>query len=203
MTPSLAAVHEQLVAAAAGPDLEPIVAEVRARFVERVGPFSPADPWFEERSVALWDRVLCDPRVLASLRTGPLSSEQRAVVESLSRAQRGLFEVHPAARTVDVVCVVSGAAFRLAPSDDAARAMSHGGEGGWIDGQVVPSPEGVTLLPGLLVHPAEATEAMRALITTNMPFDELLDALLSMRHQLASRSRMKAKQVYRAESLRR
>jgi hypothetical protein len=203
MTPSLAAVQEQLVAAAAAPDLEGVVGSIRAKFVERVGAFTPTDPWFEERSAALWDRVLCDRRVLESLRGNSLPAEQRAVVENLTRAQRGLFEVHPAERTVDVLCVVSGAAFRLAPSDDAARAMSHGGEGGWIDGHVVPSPEGVALLPGFLVHAAEATEPMRSLIKTPMEFDTLLDALLAMRHQLAARSRMKAKQIYRAESLRR
>jgi hypothetical protein len=162
-----------------------------------VGPFSPSDPWFEERSAALWDRVLCDPRVVQHLRGSS------PIVERLSRAQRGLFEVHPAGRTVDLLCVVRGAAFRLAAEDDAARAMSRGEGGGWIDGHVVASPEGVALLPGFLVHPAEATEPMRALIATEMPFDDLLDALLSMRHQLAARSRMKAKQVYRAESLRR
>ena len=203
MTPSLAAVHEQLVAAAAAPHLADVVADIRAKFVERVGAFSPTDPCFEERSAALWDRVLCDARVLEALRALSLSSEQRAVVDNLARAQRGLFEVHPAARTVDVLCVVSGAAFRLAPSDDAARAMSHGGEGGWIDGHVAPSTEGVALLPGFLVHPAEATEPMRALIKTPMEFEELLDALLAMRHQLAARSRMKATQVYRPEALRR
>ena len=43
----------------------------------------------------------------------------------------------------------------------------------------------------------------RALIKAELPREELLDALLGMRHQLAARSRMKAKQVYRAEALRR
>lgn len=205
MTPSLAAVHEQLVAAAAAPELAAVVSEIRARFAERVGPFSPTDPWFEERSAALWDRVLCDRRVLAALGGRALSPEQRVVVDNLWRAQRGLFEVHPAGGTVDVMCVVSGAAFRLAKSDDAARAMSHalGGSGGWIDGHVVAASEGVALLPGFLVHPAEATEPMRALVSMQIAFEELLDALLAMRHQLAARSRMKAKQVYRAEALRR
>jgi hypothetical protein len=122
-------------------------------------------------------------------------------LRALGRAQRGLFEVHPAKRTIDVQCVVRGAAFRLAPEDDAAQAMSHGGEGGWIDGYVVPTGEGVALLPGLLVHPAEAIEPMRELVKSELPFDELLDALLGMRHRLASRSRMRARQVYRADAL--
>jgi hypothetical protein len=97
-----------------------------------------------------------------------------------------LFEVH--AR--DVTCVVRGAAFRL------GHAMADGG--GWIDGWVVPTTEGVALLPGFLVHPAEATEPMREILASHeLPFDDVLDELLAMRHRLASRSRMKARQVYR------
>jgi hypothetical protein len=184
MTPTLAAVYDDLVARAA--KHEEVVAEVRAAF-QRLGAFAPNDPWFEERSAALWDRVLIDPRIVAAF------ADDR-VVQQLGRAQRGLFEVHPTERTVDLHCMVRGAAFRLAESDDAARTMK---EGGWIDGHVVPTTEGVALLPGFLVHAPEATEPMRALIASNDPFDALLDSLLAMRHKLASLSRMKAKQVYR------
>lgn len=186
MTPSLAAVYDSLVEAAAR--FGAIVDEHRARFVERVGPFTPSDPWFEERSAALWDRVLVDRRV----------SLESAI--PLHRAQRGLFEVQVGPRGVDLVCVVRGAAFRLAQSDDAARAFASGG--GWIDGHVVPTSEGVALMPGFLVHEAEASEPMRELLSTPVGFDDLLDALLGMRHRLAARSRMKAKQVYRVEGLR-
>lgn len=202
MTPSLARVYDELVAAAASPGLSALVQPIRARFVEKVGPFAPSDPWFEERSAAAWDRVLVDHDVHQAMRAGADAREGSAgALEALGRAQRGLFEVHPAHGTVDVVCVVRGAAFRLSPSDDAAQAMSHGGEGGWIDGYVVPTDEGVALLPGLLVHPAEAIEPMRELVKTELPFDALLDALLGMRHRLAARSRMRAKQIYRAEAL--
>ena len=186
MTPSLTAVYDELVAEASAH--EELVSEVRAAF-QRLGAFSPSDPWFEERSAALWDRVLLEPRVGAALAGGAHAN----VLQQLGRAQRGLFEVHPCEKTVDMLCVVRGAAFRLAESDDAARAMSRGGEGGWIDGHVIPTTEGVALLPG-------ATEPMRALIARELPFDALLDGLLGMRHRLASLSRMKAKQVYRAEA---
>jgi hypothetical protein len=194
MTPSLAAVYDDLVAEASRH--EETVAEIRSAF-ERLGPFSPTDAWFEERSAALWDRVLIDPRIGAAL----ASSAHAQAVQQLGRAQRGLFEVHPHEGTVDMICVVRGGAFRLAPVDDAARAMCRGGAsgaGGWIDGHVVATTEGVALLPGFLVHAAEATEPMRGLIATDTPFDELLDSLLLMRHRLASLSRMRAKQVYRA-----
>ncbi|MGZ3452517.1 MAG: hypothetical protein ACXVEF_23110 [Polyangiales bacterium] len=183
MTPSLAAVHDDLVAAAA--KLADVVHEIRERFEARVGAFEASDPWFEERSAALWDRVLIDPRVIAVLASD---------VAGFASAQRGLFEVHG---RHDLTCVLRGAAFRLASSDDAAIAEGAG----WIDGHVVKTREGVALLPGFLVHPAEATEPMREIVAaTSLPFEDLLDELLAMRHRLASRSRMKAKQVYRMRS---
>lgn len=193
MTPSLTAVYDDLVAEASAH--EELVSEVRAAF-QRLGAFSPSDAWFEERSAALWDRVLIDPRVGSAL----AGSAHANVLQQLGRAQRGLFEVHPHEKTVDMLCAIRGAAFRLAESDDAARAMSRGGEGGWIDGHVVPTTEGVALMPGFLVHTPEATEPMRALIARELPFDALLDGLLAMRHRLASLSRMKAKQVYRGDA---
>ncbi len=189
MTPSLAAVYDSLVEAAAAPAFAPIVAEHRTRFETRVGPFAPSDPWFEERSAALWDRVLIDPRVHRALATDV----------PFGRAQRGLFEVEAGPHGIDLVCVVRGAAFRLAKSDQAVGTLVRGG--GWIDGHVVPTSEGVALLPGLLVHPAEASEPMRELVGTGLPFEELLDELLGMRHRLAARSRMKARQVYRVGGL--
>jgi hypothetical protein len=179
VTPSLAAVHDEWVAAAA--KLADVVQEIRARFQARVGAFESSDPWFEERTAALWDRVLTDPRV----------SVGDSTIARLDRAQRGLFEVHG---RHDLTCVIRGAAFRLASSDDAAIAEGAG----WIDGYVVPTREGVALLPGFLVHPAEATEPLRDIVSASeLAFEDLLDELLGMRHRLASRSRMKAKQVYR------
>lgn len=190
MTPSLAAVYDSLVEAAAAPGFAPIVAEHRARFETRVGPFAPSDRWFEERSAALWDRVLVDPRVHRALATDV----------AFGRAQRGLFEVEAGPHGIDLICMVRGAAFRLAKNDDAVRTLVRGG--GWIDGHVVPTNEGVALLPGLLVHSPEASEPMRELVRAELPFEDLLDALLGMRHRLAARSRMKARQVYRVEGLR-
>ncbi len=217
LTPSLAAVYDDLIAACDAHRAD-VVADVRRAFEARVSPFSPTDPWFEERSSALWDRVL----VAVSSERPPhaaLRSAYEPALVALASAQRGLFEVRPcpvsAGRTVDVTCAVSGAAFRLAESDETARAMAHtlvgGGSdgahagGGWIDGHVVATSEGVALLPGFLVHEAEASEPMRALVEVaaerGLSFEDLLDALLAMRHKLAARSRMKPKQIYRADAL--
>ena len=213
MTPSLSSVYEALVAFAASEPFADLVAQERARFTNRVGAFSPSDAWFEERSAALWDRVLTRPEVLTkieSMAPSTFGREHRAALVALARAQRGLFEVHAAPDgAVDVVCIVRGAAFRLAPGDDAARALVSGRgvdddvAPGMIDARVVPTAEGVAILPGILVHRAEATESIASIIERSreraLADDDLFDALLSMRHRLASLSRMKARQVYRID----
>lgn len=205
MTPSLASVYDALITRAADPSFADLVDPIRERFVRHVGPISPpvdgemraaTDAWFEERSAALWDRVLTDRAVLARMPNAP---------EGLAHAQRGLFEVHATGDDVDLFCVATGAAFRLSPSDEAGRALGSGHRHveddvapGLIDGHVVPTIEGITILPGILVHPAEATPLVLQMVDEmeNVGVD-VLDELLSMRHRLASSSRMKAKQVYR------
>ena len=217
MTPSISSVYDALVAHVATEAFSDLVSPVRASFTRRVGPFSPADPWFEERSAALWDRVLTTRAVLDRAAAAPPASfgrEHVAALGALGRAQRGLFEVHASREGVDLFCLASGAAFRLAPADDAARGLATmpsgagGGDDvalGLIDGRVVPTAEGVAILPGMLIHPAEAHEPIAAVLARAralaMPGDDLLDSLLAMRHRHGSLSRMKAKQVYRVEAL--
>jgi len=212
MTPSLASVYDDLIAAVAEEPFAELTAACREAFSKRVGAFSPSDSWFEERSAALWDRVLCDPDVLDRLTSAPPRSFGRdhlAALASLRRAQRGLFEVHAhEAAAVDLLCLVRGASFRLAPTDDVGQSFARTSRGdaastGTIDARVVPTAEGVAVLPGILVHPAEATQPTRELLPQGreLPLDDLLDALLAMRHRLGSLSRMKARQVYRPEML--
>ena len=211
MTPSLGSVYDALIARAADADLADLVQPVREAFVRRVGPFAPTDAWFEERSAALWDRVLTDRAVIARMNETEKSNDRRAALQALGRAQRGLFEVHTTGDDVDVVCVVTGAAFRRARSDEGGRALAIGHRGeddvapGLVDARVVPTIDGVSLLPGVLAHAAEARPQIEEVVTRarerERSHDDLFDALLSMRHRLAALSRMKAKQVYRVELL--
>ena len=216
MTPSISSVYDALVGHVAEDAFADLVGPLRAAFVRRVGPFAPTDPWFEERSAALWDRVITTPSVLSRTSASPPSSFGRdhlGALVALGRSQRGLFEVHANREAVDLSCLVTGAAFRLSPTDDAARGLATmGGAGGdedvapgLIDGRVVPTAEGVAILPGMLIHPAVAHEPIVAVLararSLSMANDDLLDALLAMRHRHGSLSRMKAKQVYRVEAL--
>ena len=213
MTPTLANAYEPCLAAAGAAPLADLVAPLRAAFVARVGAFVPTDPWFEERAAALWDRVLTDRGVLARLRAadGGLGGTHDDALVALTRAQRGLFDVHAGGAHVDLVCRLTGAAFRLSAADAAGRALGSGRgvvddvAPGTIDARVVPTREGVAILPGMLVHPAEATALLPPIVARarelGLPDDTLLDALLAMRHRHASLSRMKVKQIYRAELL--
>jgi hypothetical protein len=214
VTPTLAKVYEGLVARAADFAFAGVVARVRERFEARVGSFSPADAWFEERSAALWDRVLCDAEFHGRLAVESRASFARDELDALGallRAQRGLFEVSCAPHgSVDVTCLVTGAAFRLSKADDAGASLARAGDvggaqSGLLDAHAIATPEGVALLPGMLVHPPEAREPITACLAraealSMSPLD-VLDALLAMRHRLAARSRMKAHQVYRAEEI--
>lgn len=191
MTPSIAAAYDLLVQRAAERTAD--VARVRAAFEAAAGAYSPDDSFYEERAAALWDRVLTDPEVLAAL------GEPNPVLTALARAHRGLFAVVDAGDDVDLECLVTGAAFRLSRADSAHAALRQAhSEGERLDAFVVASAEGASLLPGVLVHPASARVAIERLVqgSTLAPV-ALLDALLGMRHRLATLGRMRPEVVYR------
>lgn len=190
MTPSIAAAYDLLVQRAAERTTD--VARVRAAFEAAAGAFSPDDSFYEERAAALWDRVLTDPEVLVNLEPAPVRT-------ALARAHRGLFAVVDAGDDVDLECLVTGAAFRLSRADSAHAALRQAhSEGERLDAFVVASIEGASLLPGVLVHPASARVAIERLVQgSTLAPAALLDALLGMRHRLATLGRMRPEVVYR------
>lgn len=209
MTPSLAAVHDACVQRAAQFAAE--VARIRASFERASGAFTPDDPFYEERAAALWDRVLTDPDVVARL----AETEPPWIVQGLGRAQRGLYEARVEGEDLDLSCVLSGAMFRLSRADSAHVSLRTGRElvpGERLDAFVVPTPEGVSLLPSVLAHPASARTAMDAVIgasigppTAGHAIDRaeryaLLDLLLGMRHRLKTQGRMRPEVVYRVSA---
>lgn len=193
MTPSLAAAYDALVERASA---LPAVGRVRAAFEATAGAFSPEDPFYEERAAALWCRVLVDPEVAAILGGDPTLG---AAARCLGRAQRGLFAVRGEGADVDLDCLASGASFRLSRADSAHAGLREtASEGERLDGYVAPSPEGIALLPGVLVHAAAARSALEQVVRDHtLSTSELLDRLLGMRHRLATLGRMRPEMVYR------
>jgi hypothetical protein len=213
MIAALALAHASLAEDLGAPPFAALVADARAEFERACGGYEPSDACFEERSAALTDRVLT--RAAVGARFGAADGARGTLLRALARAERGLFSLRRHDARVDLECVVCGGAFRLAPADDLAglRTAASGGTAarestapGLIDGHVVPTPSGVVMLPGVLVHTAEATSAIVALsgapAVREMPHAALLDALLLLRHQLATRTRSRPHQVYRVEALR-
>ncbi len=206
------------------------VAAMRARFEERTGAFAPEDAWFEERVRAFWCDAVTRTRFGRDVEA-ELRPEERAWLEPLERAHRGLFRAEGGI----LVDVWSGAELAVTVTDDVAHAELEAGVGQVFDARVVgwdgvreaPASQGVApaepgsgppvsegraggriviaLLPGALFHPREATAAIEAVLaaarTRELATDAVLDALLRMERSLRSLARVKASYAYRPEAL--
>src|SRR5437762_8725492 len=80
----------RIVELGGAPERAPQVAALRAAFETRTGPFRPDDPWFEERSRAFWCDALTFRRFGREVKA-ELNEDERAWLEPLERAHRGLF----------------------------------------------------------------------------------------------------------------
>jgi hypothetical protein len=189
-----------------GPARAERVATLRASWEERTGPFSPEDPWFEERSRGFWDDAVTTQRFGRDV-ADELQDAERAWLGPLERAYRGLFRVSAEDRDV-LEDVWSGAELVVSAMDEASRAELDASSGQLFDARVVgaeePSVE-VALLPGAVFHPRHATEhvapVLEAARARGMSTGDTLDALLRMQRALRSLSRVKPAYAYRAEAL--
>ncbi len=195
----------RIVELAGTPPRAPQVASHRAAFEARTGAFAPDDPWFEERIRAFW----CD--AVTTGRLGRLVLEEhserdepvRRWLAPLERAHRGLF------RWADDVLVDawSGAQLQVGVVEDASRAELDASAGQLFDARVVGQgePFTVTLLPGAVFHPREATPCIDLVLAAARARDltstDTLDALLRMNRALRSLSRVKVAYAYRVEAL--
>jgi hypothetical protein len=181
------------------------VAALRARWEERTGAFSPEDPWFEERSRAFWDDAVTAQRFGREV-ADELEDGERAWLDALERAHRGLFRVSAEDRDV-LQDVWSGAELVVSTMDEASRAELGASAGQLFDARVVgtDSPPTVALLPGAVFHPRDATEHVAPVIAAAraraMSTGDTLDALLRMQRALRSLARVKPAYAYRAEAL--
>ena len=185
----------------------PDLALRKRAFEERTGAFGPDDPWFEARSAAFLDDVLCGG--LARELAPRLDEEQRTYVTPLERAHRGLFRVGRASTGFLLADVWSGVELPIVrPELGVADALASAD--GFVDGRVVgawseATGAEVALLPGAVFHGADATSAVESLLPLarqrSLSTAALLDSLLRMDHALRSLSRVKAAFAYRADAL--
>ena len=185
------------------PDRTRHVAEMRTAFEARTGAFAPEDPWFEERSRAFWCDAVTRGRFGRDVE-GELSPEDRAWLEPLERAHRGLFQRGDGGVLVDVW---SGAEIVVTALDEASRAELDAGTEQLLDARIVGADEPlvVALLPGAVFHPRNATPAildvLKAAHASQISTHDTLDALLRMERTLRALSRVKTTYAYRAEAL--
>jgi len=201
----------RIVELGGGPERAARVAEMRARFEERTGAFSPDDAWFEVRSRAFW----CDAVTRGAFGReveSELEGDERAWLLPLERAHRGLFRAEPrpegrAAGTV-LVDVWSGAELVFTAVEDESRAELGASAGQLFDARVVATDEPlfvVALLPGAVFHPRDATVPIESVLAAargqQLSTDDVLDALLRMERTLRSLTRVKAAYAYRSGAL--
>jgi hypothetical protein len=188
------------------------VATMRSAFEARTGAFSPEDPWFEERSRAFWVDAATRGRFGHEV-AQDLREEERLLLAPIERAHRGLFRVEVRVARRILVDVWSGAELAPTQMDEESLAELEASEGQLFDARIVGTsaavapfaPFAVTLLPGALFHPRQATAAiepvLKAARAAALPTHEVLDALLRMERTLRALSRVKAAYAYRVEAL--
>ena len=187
------------------------VARARVAFEAATGPFASGDAWYEERIGAFFDFALASFEGGALARAfatrGDVADGERALAVAVTRAERSLFRVE---RTDSgLVCEsLFGARYRIPATGVAARLL--GGER--VDGRLVATDEAFELMPGALFHPAEAHDAIDAIVLelrakgappTAGSQAAVADALLRMRMRFDRVTSMHARHVYRYDAIER
>ncbi len=205
--------YENIVAALARPEMAESLRERRAEREACTGEVDADDQAFEGRMQAFWDAAVTTPSLLDAIRDHVEATEMHDWLDAFARAHRGLFRgalVGPRAQGSFVLeDAWGGASFILLPAPPRELALALESGEGLLDGRLVgrADPLTVTLLPGAVFHPPDATSAIEKVLETGRKGgfgrDEVLDALLRMEARLRAHSRVKPSYAYRAESLRR
>ena len=186
---------------------EAVLTELKREFEARTGVFGAGDAWFEARSAAFLDDALAS-RGMARLTEEDLTPAERAYVEPIERAHRGLFRASREGKKWRLTDVWSGIEL-VADEPDSGLLDALATASGYFDARVVGAMDGavveIALMPGAVFHAEDATRAIDALLPLAreraMGTEEFLDALLRMDHALRSLSRVKAGFAYRADAL--
>jgi hypothetical protein len=199
---------EELVRRATEADGGADLGRAREEFHARTGPFEPGEAWYEARIRFFLDWYLVSwvsPDGSRPAARVARDEPERALAAALARGSRGLFEVLDLAETgeTSVVERVGGARFRIPPRATPTAEPLRRGD--LFDGHLLVLADALVLAPGLLFHPAEAHEPIAALLARaraeRTPRPVLLDGLLRMRMRLDRFTNMRARHIYRWESL--
>lgn len=214
-------VYERAVALGGTPAHAARVAEMRRVFEVRTGAFGHQDPFFEARSRAFWDDAVTRQEFAREV-SRELGADADPVIDAFARAHRGIFrvgserereresderEAHAAGAHFILRDAWSGAELVVDAADDGSREALHAAAG-LFDARIVATAEplAVTILPGAIFHPEDASESIEAVLQAarkrELTTGDVLDALLRMERSFRSLSRVKAGYAYRPDGLR-
>lgn len=206
----LEAVLERLVShltsADGGADLE----RARETFHRHGGQVDAGEPLYESHIQLFLDHYLCDWRAEDGSRplerylaSGASEALEREVAEACLRSARSLYRTLATENgTVHLADALGGGRFRVAGEGSAARLRS----GDVFDGRLLVVSGRIRLAPGIVFHPPEThapIDDMLARIDRESmeSRDEVLDGLLRMRIRLDRFTSIRARHIYRFESL--
>ena len=206
MIPALSAVYDELVRRAAGPPNDAPSKKLRRQFSLRTGSFQDDHPSAAARLSAAWEDVLVRGRMAEQLREGFEDSSERALVDLVLRAQRGVYEVRTQP-TVLLGDLCRGGEFLLLKRDDVARSaptLMQDGASVFV-GRIVGAGDGCSVLPGAVWLPGEAVPLLGPIMIEAkkrlMDVDDVADALLRMDYQYATLARIRAHGAFRPDAL--
>lgn len=183
------------------------LARARDEFHARTGPFSPADPFHEERIRAFLDWLVMERDEGTTLRTflaqhPELSAKDQALGRAMLSSMRSLYRVLQDERETIIHCVFDGARFKVRTDELPASRLR---DGDVFDGRAIGVDGIVFLAPGPVFHPREAHAAIEALVRRARELSRtessILDSLLRMRMRFDRFHSIRAEHVYRIDAL--
>lgn len=202
-------VLETLVRRATEADGGVDLGRAREAFHECAGAFEPGDPDYEPRIQFFLDWYLCAWISPDGTRPGERVAREpleRELALACARAERSLFLVTGLdGDQVRLSDPLAGGRYRVVRPEPLAG-LERLREGDLFDGHLVVLGERIHVMPGRIFHPPEAHEPLAAILErarAERTFERpvLLDALLRMQMRLERFTSMRAKHIYRWESL--
>ncbi|MCS6857482.1 MAG: hypothetical protein NZM37_07215 [Sandaracinaceae bacterium] len=190
------------------------VLAARASFERRTGAAFPSDPFYEERTRAFLEELVCEHLLpsgetpaQATLRQSVRQEDaiDREVLVALGRAERGLFQVEERGGKRLLRCLFGNVRYDITMDSGGLDWTGRLGGGEIFDGRLVPFASGLRLLPGLIFHPPQAVacvvEIVKQAKERRVARRDVLDGLLRMRMRHDRFPGVHPKHFYRFEAL--